>query len=469
MQSSTPPQSPNPMNALKTRSMGMKFLIVCCLALFMSIPGFFVDSLVDERTGRAAEVASEISNAVGGPQTLLGPTLAIPYTISATGPTDIPHTGTYFVSPSTANATLNTTTEERRRSLFRVPVFKAGVHLEAAFDLTGIPTNAPAGAQLDWSRAEFIVGLSDARGALSDATLIAGGKLSTLLPARTAPTLSLSPDGPGHLQLTLLGGSAAPLAAPDAKFSVTTNLSISGARHLAVLAYGKSTQVAMQGDWRSPGFDGGFLPVQRDLSPTGFTANWNVPFIARGVRGEGRLDDITPLHDTALGVTFVESADTYQSVTRSLKFILLFLGLVFLTYFVFEITAAKRIHPAQYVLVGVAQTIFYLLLLSLAERIGFDLGFLIAGSATVLLLSANAKWVFASNRQGARAFVVFTLLYGMTYMLLRLEDNALLVGAIASFLVVTAVMYATRNLNWYSSTANDDPGPVTMFPVQPRA
>jgi len=465
----TPTTQPSPINAIKTRSMGMKFLIVCGLALGMSIPALFVDSLVDERTGRANEVASEISNDVGGPQTLLGPTLAIPYTIPATKDTDAPQTGTYFISPATANATFNTITEERRRSLFRVPVFKASVRLEAAFDLTGIPTNAPAGAQLDWTRAEFIVGLSDARGALSDATLIANGKLNTLLPARTAPTLSLSPDDSKHLQLTLLGITAAPLAAPDAKFNVTTNLSLSGARHLAVLAYGKTTQVTMQGDWRSPGFDGGFLPVQRELSPTGFTANWSVPFIARGVRGEGRLEDIAPLQSTALGVTFVESADTYQSVTRSLKFILLFLGLVFLTYFVFEITAAKRIHPAQYVLVGVAQTIFYLLLLSLAERIGFDLGFLIAGSATVLLLSANAGWVFASSRQGARAFAVFTLLYGMTYMLLRLEDNALLVGAVASFLIVAAVMYATRNLNWYSATASDDPAPASLWPLPPRA
>src|SRR4029077_14855296 len=111
--------------------------------------------------------------------------------------------------------------------------------------------------------------------------------------------------------------------------------------------------------------------------------------IARGVRAEGVSDTVTGLDATALGVSFVELADPYQSVTRSLKYVLLFLGLLFLSYFVFEVTTGKRVHPAQYVLVGIAQIIFYLLLLSLAERIGFDFGFLIAGAATVTLLSTN--------------------------------------------------------------------------------
>jgi inner membrane protein len=158
----------------------------------------------------------------------------------------------------------------------------------------------------------------------------------------------------------------------------------------------------------------------------------------------------------------VEVADPYQSVTRSLKYLPLFLGLVFLSYFVFEVTTGKGVHPAQYVLVGVAQVIFYLLLLSLAERIGFDFGFLLAGAATVMLLAANAGWIFASRLQGFRALAVFGLLYTLIYLLLRLEDDALLVGAVASFLAVAAVMYFTRRIDWYSSL----PGTVANPPEQ---
>jgi inner membrane protein len=205
------------------------------------------------------------------------------------------------------------------------------------------------------------------------------------------------------------------------------------------------------GDWPSPGFDGGFLPVQRTVSAQGFTAEWSVPFIARGIPAEGASAAVSAIDHTALGISFVEVADPYQSVSRSLKYVLLFVGLLFLSYFVFEATAGKRVHPAQYVLVGMAHMIFYLLLLSLAERIGFDWGFLVAGGATVLLLSANAEWIFASRMQGLRALFGFSLLYFFIYLLLRLEDNALLVGAVASFVAVAAVMYFTRNIDWYSS------------------
>ena len=129
------------------------------------------------------------------------------------------------------------------------------------------------------------------------------------------------------------------------------------------------------------------------------------------------------------------------------------MGLVFLSYFIFEVTSGKRVHPAQYILVGFAQIIFYLLLLSLAERIGFDFAFLAAGGATVSLLSVNAGWIFVSRANGIRAFVIFTMLYGLIYLLLRLEDNALLVGAVASFIAVAAAMYFTRFIDWYSANS----------------
>ena len=153
----------------------------------------------------------------------------------------------------------------------------------------------------------------------------------------------------------------------------------------------------------------------------------------------------------------IHLADSYRSLTRSLKYITLFLGLVFLTYFIFEVTAGKRVHPGQYALVGVAQVIFYLLLLSLAEIVGFDWAFLIAGLATVILFAVNTEWVFASRKLGLRAFGVFSLLYTFIYVLLRLENYALLVGACASFAAVAATMYATRKIDWYSSTGSPVP------------
>lgn len=433
--------------------MGVKLIVVCGLALLMVIPALFVYAVLDERTSRAADVTREISSDVGGEQTFLGPTLAIPYTIPPQLRNELPQHGTYLVFPSQANATVNTTTEERRRSLFKVPVFQAALRFDATFDLTGVPAAAPPGAVLDWSHAEIVVGVSDPRGAQADALLTLDGKSSPMTPATVSQRISIG-NPSQSMSLTLFGLPTGGTVKPDTQFNVSSTLQFSGAQRVAVLAYGKTTHVSMRSDWPNPSFDGGFLPVSKSISAHGFSASWTVPFIARGVRAEGESDAVTGLDATALGVSFVELADPYQSVNRSLKYVPLFLGLLFLTYFVFEATTGKRVHPAQYILVGMAQIIFYLLLLSLAERIGFDLGFLIAGAATVLLLAANAQWIFRSLAQCARALAIFTLLYGLIYMLLRLEDNALLVGAIASFLAVAATMYFTRRIDWYSSISS---------------
>lgn len=457
--SQVPSLPPNLQIWNRSRSMGLKLMLVSVLALIMTIPAFFVDSIVEERTKRAQDVIQEVGTRVGGQQTFLGPTITIPYTIPPTYKGASPVLGVYVVFPNQGDASVRIRTEERRRSLFKVPVFQADLNFDAAFDLAGVPSAAPANAVLDWTRAGIVVGVSDARGALADGTLTMNGKTATFVPA----DIIGDANSEQRLPLKYFGVKEGGIAQPNAAFRVTAALRFSGAQRISLLAYGKTTHLTVEGDWPSPSFDGGFLPVKRSVSAHGFTGEWSVPFIARGVPAEGTSTAVSALDGTALGISFIEVADPYQSVNRSLKYVLLFVGLLFLSYFVFEVTTGKRVHPAQYVLVGVAQMIFYLLLLSLAERIGFDWGFLVAGGATVILLSANAKWIFESRVQGFRALVIFGLLYSLIYLLLRLEDNALLVGAVASFLAVAAVMYFTRNINWYGSikSSSAPPPPVT--------
>ncbi len=465
LESTTPATPPHPERSAKDRSMGTKLLVVCGLAVGMTIPALFVSGVVDERSERAASVVREISANVGGPQTFLGPTLAIPYhsAISA-------DRGVYFVFPAQASADVNVTTEERRRSLFRVPVYKTDAQLSSNFDLSGVPHALPVGSVLDWNGAELVVGVSDPRSALSDATFTSPAGTATLTPAQLLPTLSLPVENASPRKLTLLGAPIPHLPA-GAQFTVKADLRFSGAQHVAVLAYGKSTNLTMRGDWPHPGFDGWQLPATDTVTRQGFTAQWSIPFIARGVPAEGTVDNIAGLNATDLGVSLIELATPYQSVTRSLKYAPLFISLVFLSYFLFESTSRKRVHPAQYVLVGTGQLLFYLLLLSFAEHLGFDLAYLIAGVATVGLLSLNARWVFASKLQGYRALATFGLLYTVIFGLLRLEDNALLVGAVTSFLALGGAMYLTRDLDWYSSLGKlgpQSPEPAPLWPHSPQ-
>ena len=284
---------------------------------------------------------------------------------------------------------------------------------------------------------------------MADATLTGGGKTESLAPSGLINTLALNPQNHTDSALKVFGLLAGPMVKPGSQFDLTATMKFSGAQRLSILPYGKTTTLTVRGDWPHPSFDGGFLPVSKSISSAGFRADWNIPFIARGVGAEGRSDLIANLAPVAPGVSFVELADSYQSVARSVKYALLFLCLVFSAFFVFESTTGKRVHPAQYFLIGVAQLIFYLLLLSIAERIGFGAAFLIASVATIGLISTYASWIFDSRTQGARALSVFSLVYALIYMLLTLEDQALLVGSIASFLGIAAIMYFTRSIDWY--------------------
>ena len=185
---------------------------------------------------------------------------------------------------------------------------------------------------------------------------------------------------------------------------------------------------------------------------------------AHGLSSAVANEDASVQPKTVMGVRLV---DSYRSTYRSLHYIPLFLGLVFLTYFLFEVLTGKSVHPAQYALVGVAQIIFYLLLLSLAEHLGFDVSFLIAGASTVALFAINTKWVFGSSRLALRSLTAFTSVYAFIYVLLRVEAYALLVGAVVSFIAIAAAMFITRDVDWYGNGSSAggfaaaSPGPAT--------
>ena len=446
---------------LPTRSMGLKIIVVCFLALVMSIPALFVWALIEDRSERAQQVVSEVTNLVGGQQTFLGPVLAVPYRVPQPEGKP-PKTGAYVVFPVHGEAAVNTQAEERHRSLFKVPVYHSDITFNASFEIPAVANNLPNGAELDWNRAQLGIGASDARGAHSEIMLVAAGKSSSLGPANALlTTINVDLPNGGNTNLAFFATHAAAVAQPGSKFDVQAEMKFTGAQRLTFLAFGQTTSVTMKGDWPNPSFNGGVLPTTQNVTPAGFDAAWSVPFIARNVPADGAEDIVNRLGRTAMGVSFVELADPYQSVTRSLKYAVLFIGLVFLSYFLFEVSTGRRVHPAQYILIGIAQLIFYLLLLSIAERLGFDWSFLIAAAATVGLISAYAGWVFVSRACALKALGVFSLLYGFIYLLLRLEDEALLVGAVASFVAIAAVMYFTRHMDWYGTqSAPPTPAPL---------
>ena len=458
--SATPPGERSVGDAFKSitpqRSTGLKLLLVCGLALLMAIPALFVYGVVNERTQGAEQALSEVSARVGGEQSVLGPVLAVPY--ARTPDESKPDRQIYGVAiayAETGTAMADVIVEERKRGIYLTPVFDATINFTAEFAPEALRNAIPPDATPVWSDARLYLGVSDNRGVKDAIAATVNGRQIDIEPA---PYLY---NGDGAYQpvpqanVALAGGTIPNLETTARPIKVSATLLLTGARRFAIGPFAKDTTVKMLSNWEDPSFTGGVLPDVHNASEDnveGFEATWRVPYLARGIPGAGArlsLTDVTNYNSRDMAVRFMRDANPYQSVERALKYAAMFIGFVFLAYFLFEITSGARAHPAQYVLVGLAQTIFYLLLLAFAERVGFDIAFFIAAAMTIALTSGYAMSVFNSRKYGLRSLGVMSGIYSLIYLLLRAQESALITGALASFTVITVTMYMTRNIDWY--------------------
>jgi inner membrane protein len=453
-----------------TRSLGLKLIVILALIVLMAIPVMFISVISFERSSRANDVTREVSQTYGGEQRLLGPILVVPYReILANGGI---REGDYVVSSSEGRAVFeDISVEEKSRSLYKVPVYTARGQLSATLPpLTGLPQQT--GLTFDVDNAKIVVGLGDVTGLQSDVTLNAGGQTLTFEPfSRSYQFNARAYDGaansrveaardgsrPGIIYDRLDVGGVTLLSVPAADFLKTTpttvdaKLEFTGATRLSVVPYAKSTTLRISSDWAHPGFEGRFPPGAREISDDGFSADWSVPYLRRGMLAEGRANDMSGLMHGSIGqmqVHFVSPLNPYQTVNRALKYAVLFIGLVFLAYFLMETLLGVRVHPAQYLLIGVAQAVFYLLLLAFAEHIGFTLAFVLSAVATVVLTAGYAGAVFGRDLIWKSASV-FGAVYALLFVLMRIQDFALMVGALISFVAIAATLYLTRDMDWY--------------------
>jgi inner membrane protein len=462
-----------------SRSLGLKLIVILVLIVLMAIPIMFISIISFERSSRANDVTRDVSQTYGGEQRLLGPILVIPYRerLANGGVRE----GDYILSALSGDAVFrNITVTEKSRSLYKVPVYSAEGTLSAQFpdlsDLT-LPTNLV----LDEDNARIVIGLGDVTGLQADVTLRMGDETigfepygagqqfdaaaSAFKPMQARPIIETVSEGRSALpdvifdplsrgELTLLSVPAATVLGNGAQ-QVTAALSFTGASRLSVTPYAKSTTLKMESDWPHPGFDGRFPPSERSITEDGFSAEWNVPYLRRGLPDQGRAGEMSDLiygQAGAMQISFVNPLNPYQTVNRALKYAVLFIGLIFLSYFLMETLLRVRVHPAQYLLIGIAQAVFYLLLLAFAEHIGFSLAFLLSAVATVGLTAGYAGAVFGRSLIGVCA-LVFGSVYALLFVLMRIQDFALMVGALISFIAIAATLYLTRKMDWYGDGA----------------
>ena len=456
------------------RSAGLKLILICALVPLMAIPAMFIGAISYERSTAAQDVTQKVSQRYGGQQTVIGPILSVPYETTLSNGTV--QTGHYILYPDSGDAVFNAVNvETKTQSLYKVPVYSATGVLTGNFK---DPLNQleKAGVVLKRRDARFLISLSDVRGLKRDIQLRgAKGQLAQFEPAaeeaRARPSVPAvygqnsegirfiaKPAIPSRQHEALprfgqwLSVSAVPFFTETGDVSVSAELHLSGAESLSIPPFAKSTQVSLASNWPDPGFQGEFTPTEREITESGFSARWSMPYLSRGIRGQGRAEEVMrDLTSNMVRVKFVNTDNPYQTVNRALKYSVLFIGLVFLAYFLFEIIVCTPVHPAQYILIGLAQAIFYLLLLAFAERIGFVPAFAIAAVLTIFVTAGYAGAVFGGRSYIWKAGSVFAIVYGLLFVLMRMEDFALMVGALASFTAIAATMYLTRDVDWYSA------------------
>ncbi|HHL42675.1 MAG TPA: cell envelope integrity protein CreD [Hellea balneolensis] len=443
------------------RSIGLKLIVVCALVLLMAIPLLFISKTSFERAGRADEVAREVAGRYGGEQILTGPILVVPYTQSDQDG-HIKESGEYVVFAETGQIeTRDFATTLVKRSLFKVPTYKSSFALRASFDISNLEDELPDDLTIQWDNARILLSVSDASGLRDDIIAkISNGETLKFTPARAGTRSMISQVKSKdylHNTTTLAGYASGrfmeirPKSLGDGQFTITSEVKLNGTRNIGFSAFAKSTKIALVSDWPHPGFNGRFAPDSREITEDGFRAQWSVPFLARGIAAHGKASemDFRAFNNSHMGVGLINPVDPYQKINRALKYAVMFIGLVFLTYFLFETLVGVRVHAAQYILIGLAQSIFYLLLLAFSEHIGFSLAFVLAAGATVGLTALYAGAVFGARKYAAQAGLVFMLVYGLLYTLMKLQDFALMVGALASFTAIAGTMYFTRNVDWY--------------------
>ncbi|WP_417494984.1 cell envelope integrity protein CreD [Maricaulis sp.] len=451
--------------ALKHRSLGLKLAVLGAIVLLLGIPLSLINFLSWEREGRADAASAEIAALFGGEQIIRGPFLVIPYSLTnrvwvqqdgeRVSRDDVRHEHV-FISFDQLDYAVEQTVVMRHRGIFDVPVYTAAIRVAGEIEIPEVAGQAPDGAELDYGAAEMVFAVSDLRG-ISDA-------LDVQIAGRTTP-VNFEP-GTDFDQAGWRGVRAplGPLVAGEA-LTFTAQWRMSGAAPLRFTASGRETTLSLQSNWPHPGFEGGFLPGEHEISDQGYTAQWTVPYLARGVAAVWgqRNVQLATLDGQAFGVRLVTPADGYQQVSRSLKYAMFFIGFLMVMFFLIETNSGQQIHPAQYVLAGTAQVIFYLLLLAMSEHVGVALAYGIAALATTGLTGLYAMTAFSSRALGAVTFAAMCVVYAMQYALILLEDYALLIGALLAFAGLAGTMLLTRHINWYASSPV---GQTRMAPEQ---
>lgn len=436
---------------MKKSPLLLKLGSVLLLLVVLWIPLSLVRDMVQERTEYRNTAIHEVARSNAGQQTVLGPFMYWPYSeTSRTPATESSHKGEsnsqvtskrLFRFPQTLQVDAQLKTQVLKRGVFPVTVYQAAHQLKGQFHAQALPrvSSQQRGGVVTMGRPLLIFQVTDLRGLSGAPTLQLGGQLLKVS--------SFSLPGLGQVL-----GAELPEEAWTQALPFELSFDLDGTGTLAWVPLGDTSNVALRADWPHPRFGGDFLPREREIHGQGFTARWSTTSLASKAQQELLASEAQRAwQGERMQVDLIEPLDIYQQTERASKYGLMFVLLTFVGFFLFEMLRQWRIHPMQYLMVGAALTVFFLLLLSLAELLGFALAYALATASCVGLLTVYLSAVLGSFRASAGMGVLWVALYGLLYGILMSEDNALLMGTLLLFAALSVTMLITRKLDWYKA------------------
>ena len=452
----------------KSSAPAWKLGIIAVIILVLLIPVAWISSLIHERYTRKDSVTSEIASKWGSAQIVAGPFISVPYVVSSKVKDEngndkvVTHTHYLHVSPETMNITGNVTSIIQHRGIFKVPGYKAELDISCSTPVMIETGSLLESKVLDWENALVTFDLDDERG-LKELKGSLNGQPLLFKKSDNVMRVSKTPEPVKNTRGSFSSFSSNPEEKKESSFKfeakipqgsspegakIKLHLTMTGTQQLSFLTSAINETIQLKSDWLSPSFIGDILPDGRSINEKGFIATWKTNYLNTGNKPSWTSEEPT-INLSTLGVNFLIMVDAYQQTTRTLKYAILFLLLTFMVFFFAETISKQRIHPIQYLMVGCSLILFYLLLLSISEHIGFGWSYLVAATGIILQISLYCYSILKTRKFALQVGGMLAGLYAFLYILLRLEDSALLVGSISLFVLLGIAMYIIRNVNWY--------------------
>jgi inner membrane protein len=419
-----------------------KVFIIGAIAIALLIPKFMILGLIQERQTTAEATTREVMQKWSLAQTVRGPVLSIPY-IERSSDKEGKKIGEKicecYLLPKTLHISGEIFPQKRKRSIYETVVYESGIKIAGNFDITNFNDLKISPADVLWEKTKILVAISDLRGIDTGISFTWNDSAFAFMPGMENRLV-----GSNGISLPMPN-----LTAEDFPGAFQFTLHLKGSESLNFAPLGETTEVVLQSKWDDPGFEGNFLPAVHTINNDGFTARWKVLNFNRNFPQEWKNDEYR-VTDADFGVKLVTVADHYQKSSRSAKYAVMVILFVFLSFFLNEIITKQKVHPFQYILVGFAVLIFYLLLISISEQLGFNPAYLISSLAVIIMVLLYSRTFLKKWRNSIIQALILAFSFGFIFVLMQLETYALLAGSTGLFVVLALTMFFTRKINWYS-------------------